>query len=464
MDPLLILEKATMAWEIPLDRVPRPQIQKLMKAVQQISEQWRGSKPLVLEANDQGIISVNNTITLVGAALFAALSCLHMRYEPERYVGEAQALQAWIREQAPCLEHTNLRQSMFHPWEQFICQDGRIWCDVRATWTLERDTPDTRMRLAHNLAICTPNLLAQRVLFFREILLVFTQGQRTTSQRLDIVMGFEGEKNRIPISRLAKSLLIPYGSRRVYLPEEVQTEKNIRTAVMDMYALLSIYLIQAGFSSLDDDPAVREFLFTYVRQYRHGKQFAHDLLGKILAPRSTRHSRALKLPPEEQQRLMRYTGPDDYRAFRQYVSKTITGTRILRYHDYEERPAMPHELAHGRPFYTLSLAAKLLGIPRTTLYRDANKGKIQTKQEYTSDKSAKSQLVIPEEEFRRLEEQKRQREQVEEFFQAYVEISGIQRKSLQRQVQRLKKQGHSAEVIHQHLRQKSQRLLQDSYT
>jgi hypothetical protein len=235
---------------------------------------------------------------------------------------------------------------------------------------------------------------------------------------------------------------------------------------MDMYALLIFYLIQAGFSSLDDDPAVQDFLVTYVRQYRHGRHVDYDVLGEILATKSTKHSRALKtLPPEEQQRLMRYTGPDDYRAFRQYVSKTITGLMISRHH--AEGPTTPYEPIPQLPFYTIPIAAKLLGIPRTTLYRDVNKGKIQTKQEdisHRSDKSDKPQLVIPEEEFRRLEEQKRQREQVEEFFQAYVEIKGIQRKSLQRQVQRLKKQGHSAEVIHQHFRQKAQRLLQDSDT
>ena len=258
----------------------------------------------------------------------------------------------------------------------------------------------------------------------------------------------------------------------MYLPEEVQAEKhiqpagrqriekNMHTAVMDMYALLSFYLIQAGFSSVDD-PTVRDFLFTYVRQYKHGEQLEEQgLLGDIpeafRARRWTQHSRALeKLSPEELQSLVRYTWPDNYRALRQYVRKTIVG--ILR--DHAERRIPAHQL----PFYTIALAAKLLGTPRTTLYRDVNKGKIQTKQEFISDQSVK-QLVIPEEEFRRLEEQKRQREQVEEFLQAYADISGIQRKSVKRQEQRLKKQGNSAEVSRQHLRQKAQRCLQDSDT
>jgi hypothetical protein len=468
MDPLLILETATKAWGIPLDRVRRPQIQQLMQAVQEISEQWGGSKPCVLEANDQDIIPVSNTIALVGTTLFAVLSYLYMRYEPEFYVGEAQTLQAWVREQAPWIEHAPRRQAMCRTWEQTIRQDGRIECNVLANWTLERDTPDTRMRLAYNSAICPFILLAQSVLFFRELRLVFTQGQRTTSQRLDIVMGFEGEQNRAPGSSRVKSLVARYAPRRVYLPEEVRTEKNIRTAVMDMYALFSIYLIQVGFSSLDGDPTVREFLFTYIRQYKHGKQLEEQgllrhILEALCARRQTGHSRALqRLPSEEQQTLMRYTWPDDRRAFRRYVSKTITGIMISRYH--EDGPTTPHELARRRPFYTIALAAKLLGIPRTTLYRNVNMGKIQTKQESLSDESGKQQRVIPEEEFRRLEEQKRQDEQDEDFFQAYEEISRIQRKSRQRQVQRLKKQGNSAEGIRQHFRQKAQRLLQDADT
>jgi hypothetical protein len=95
MDPLLILEKATMVWDIPLDRVLRSQIQQLVQAVEEIGEEWGGSKPSVLEANDQDVIPVKNTMALVGTALFAALSYLRMRYEPEFYAGEAQTLQAW---------------------------------------------------------------------------------------------------------------------------------------------------------------------------------------------------------------------------------------------------------------------------------------------------------------------------------------------------------------------------------
>src|SRR5207253_10782119 len=109
----------------------------------------------VLEANNRDVIPVNNTIALVGTALFAALSYLRMRYEPGFYVGEAQTLQTWVREKAPWIEHAPRRQAMCPTWEQTIRQDGRIWCNVLANWTLERNTPDTRMRLEHNLAICT---------------------------------------------------------------------------------------------------------------------------------------------------------------------------------------------------------------------------------------------------------------------------------------------------------------------
>src|SRR6266536_3429131 len=99
MDPLFILEKAMWVWDIPLDSVSRTQIQQLMQAVEEIGEEWGGSKP-VLEANNQDVIPVNNTIALVGTALFAALSYLRMRYEPGFYVGEAQTLQTWVREKA----------------------------------------------------------------------------------------------------------------------------------------------------------------------------------------------------------------------------------------------------------------------------------------------------------------------------------------------------------------------------
>ena len=89
-----------MALDIPLDSILRGQIQQLMQAVDEIGEEWGGSKPSALEVNAQGVMPVNNTIALVGGALFAALSYLHIRYEPERYVGEAWTLQEWIREAA----------------------------------------------------------------------------------------------------------------------------------------------------------------------------------------------------------------------------------------------------------------------------------------------------------------------------------------------------------------------------
>jgi len=233
-----------------------------------------------------------------------------------------------------------------------------------------------------------------------------------------------------------------------------------------MYALFSIYLIQAGFSSLDDDPTVRDFLFNYLGQYKHSKLEEHRLLyailQAILGRRKTGHSRALKkLPPEELQSLVLYTWPDDYRALRQYVRKTATGVEISLHH-------ADHEPAHQLPFYTISSAAKLLGIPRTTLYRYVKEGKIETKQKDMGDKSDKSQLVILEEEFCRLkqqlDQQKSQDESDKMLFQYCAEASGIKPKSLQRQVQRLKKQGNSAEVIRQHFQQDAQRRLQDSDT
>jgi DNA-binding NtrC family response regulator len=230
-----------------------------------------------------------------------------------------------------------------------------------------------------------------------------------------------------------------------------------------MYALFSIYLIQAGFSSLDDDPTVRDFLFNYVRQYRHAKKVGeHEILGEILGRRRPGRSRMLKkLPPEEQQRLMRYTWPDDHHALRQYVSKTVAG--VVAKSRRSERAVTHHESTHQPPFSTISLAAERLGVPRTTLYRYVKEGKVQTKQEFI-DAYGKQQSVIPEEEICRLEQQKLLHERDEMLFQYCAEASGIKPKSLQRQVQRLKKQGNSAEVIRQHFQQDAQRRLQDSDT
>lgn len=255
-------------WGIPLDGgLTKPQLQRLMMEVQRISEQWGNSKPGMLETDDSGVIPVKNTMALIGSALFAVLSYLHTRSEPESYVGEVWRLRERIAESAPCMARTALALSLFPTWQEIIIQEGGRRCDVEARWTLERDTPDARIRLEYNAALCAPVLSVQRThLLFRQMALGFTTGAKGAHRCMDVVLGFGGEKSRAPGSRLVKPLLTPYAPRRVYLPEGSLTEEDIQTAVADMYALFCMYLVQERFISAEDDLLVREFLFAYLRQ------------------------------------------------------------------------------------------------------------------------------------------------------------------------------------------------------
>src|SRR5207245_1433347 len=155
MFPLAILERVQAMWVIPLDGIPhRFQAQRLKTEVQEISEEWGDSKPGVLAVDDYGVIRVKTTMTLIGRTLLAVLSYFHTRYEPESYVGEALELQGEVTESALYIARTTRAQKFISTWDEIIIQEGGIQCDVRAQWTLERDTLDAHNRLAFNAGIC----------------------------------------------------------------------------------------------------------------------------------------------------------------------------------------------------------------------------------------------------------------------------------------------------------------------
>jgi len=262
--------------------------------------------------------------------------------------------------------------------------------------------------------------------------------------------------------------------KRLYVPEALSSASDVRAAVQDMYALLCIYLVQEEFVSLEEGGDVQAFLYGYLRQFKGAMQVG--------------------IPYALAELLAHYQIPEDYRAVRKYVAKTIRGllanqrrqeelhlaeesaavqtldrpegrddnTAILD--DWEEhtpvprrdrkRPAMP-DLSTNPGLQMIPAAAAALGMSVRTLYALVAQGKVQTE---TVIHGRRPYITVSEAEMERLKgwlEQKRWRKALIEGLAAAGRITIA---SARRWVERQEAKGFGSDAIGQQVRERLQRL------
>jgi hypothetical protein len=149
--------------------------------------------------------------------------------------------------------------------------------------------------------------------------------------------------------------ITPYALKRVYiLPLEPRVkEQALQGWWHDTFALVSLYLVQEKLVSLEDDQIILESLLSY--------------LGSLQEQR--------KLDPEMvlAEILKHYQFPEDYRALRLYLSKTIKGLAAI-----EEKQQWDYVIrdSTGKERLMIRAAAERLGMSRRSLYYLVQQGKV----------------------------------------------------------------------------------------
>lgn len=231
------------------------------------------------------------------------------------YSEEERRLHEWLRdEHNPPVAETIYSQ----PLNAFQKEGLSVW--PRVCWIL------THHGLQRSFEP-TP----KEAFFSRELALIFIREDPTPDlrRRMDVSIGWGGERERLPLPRLAKSLLGPYARKRLYWPIGKLSARNIRSAVEAMYALRYVYLVQEGLVNFDENPTVQRFLFSYVDKFKKAKQvgvgsvLAHILGDYVFPKHSKLLNRSKAIDPQVGKRLRRYTLPEDYRAFSKYIKAQL---------------------------------------------------------------------------------------------------------------------------------------------
>jgi hypothetical protein len=238
-------------------------------------------------------------------------------------------------------------------------------------------------------------------------------------------------------------LSVPFMDKRLYIPERLSSASDVRAAVQDMYALLCIYLVQEEFVTLNEEGDVQKFLYDYIGQFKCATQVEIPYaLGVILA---------------------HYQIPEDYRAVRKYVAKTIRGLRANQRrregggapHPWDsaavEDLALPDSPDAGPPrALMIPEAAAVLGISERSLYNYRTRGKVRVEEVVIGNRRF---LAIPLDEIARLKASFVPKYLRKAMIEARAASAGSNKASARRWVERQKARGLGLEAIRQRLRE-----------
>jgi hypothetical protein len=298
---------------------------------------------------------------------------------------------------------------------------------------------------------------------------------------MDILIFSGGDQERIRFPRKVKKLLhdrpherppdqltLPLAQKRLYIPAASLPKRDVQSAVEDMYALPCIYLLQEELIHVDEDHSVREFLCAYVRKFQGARRLGVEyVLWEMLT---------------------RYQIPEDYRALRKYMGKTIRGlvanqqrqessdftlTRaaaqtvdLSNRHEHDadslddseeqvhshrpgQRQPVRLEPSNSPDFEMIPAAAASLGIPVRSLYALVEQGKVRTE---TVIHGSRPYLMIPDAEMERLKGWLAQKQLRKVLIEGLAASAGITEASARRWVERQEKKGLRIEEICQRVR------------
>jgi hypothetical protein len=275
-------------------------------------------------------------------------------------------------------------------------------------------------------------------------------------QRFDVLLLPGGELERLPLSRkvrkglnprpderAAEGLSVPFMDKRLYVPEGLSSASDVRAAVQDMYALLCIYLVREEFVSLEEGGDVQAFLYGYLRQFKGAMQVG--------------------IPYALAELLANYQIPEDYRAVRKYVAKTIRGLwanqrRREGWGASQPRDAVAMEdLAQpdspdaGAPRgLMIPEAAAVLGISERSLYDYRTRGKVRAEEVAIGNRRF---LTIPMDEIVRLKASFERKHRRQALIDERAARAGCDKASARRWVERQEARGLGLEAIGRRVRE-----------
>jgi hypothetical protein len=260
--------------------------------------------------------------------------------------------------------------------------------------------------------------LGQDVAFLGwEMLLRYTREDGTPAKQMDILVRWRGEQQRSKIPRRVVKSIFPHAHKRLYIPPwETLSKREIRAWTQDNIALVSLYLVQAGLISLDEDQSVQHFLLSYLSKFKGAVQVG---AGSVLA-----------------EILTSYRLPEEYRAWRKYVSKTIRG--LVATEKRQERSYVISDPTGTEEHLMVPAVADRLGMPTRSLYHLVKQGAVRAK-EVTVE--GRRYQTIPDAEIARLEQLQGQKRLRKARIAAWAEKQGIPPASARRWVERQEKKG-----------------------
>jgi hypothetical protein len=414
------------------------------------------SSPEEREAFDASELAVGTTIDLIGQALLAVLRYLLVLHKPEVWAEEQQRLFNWLDE----LTSTWSGQPRLSPAYRYghslrTPRRGWLSCEPVVGWVL---IPPVRQPSVGRFGSGTEERPTWDL--YPELKLCFCHGNPDACvpprKRLDVLVCSGGERERLPLSRKVRKLLHPrlheraaeqlsgpFADKRLYLPEGISSPSDVRAAVQDMHVLLCLYLVQEEFVKLDEEEDVEAFLYDYISQFKRARQLEiRYVLGEILA---------------------HYQSPEDYRAVRKYVAKTIRGLlanerRREGWGAPQPRDTVPVEglAPSDRPdaaipgALMIPEAAAALGISVRSLYDYRKRGKVRAEEAAIGDRRF---LTIPMDEIARLKASFVPKHLRRVLIEARAEKAGSGKASARRWVERQKALGLGPEAIGPRIRE-----------
>jgi hypothetical protein len=244
-------------------------------------------------------------------------------------------------------------------------------------------------------------------------------------QRLDMILLSEpwsGPSIRSSLPRRARTLMMPYTRRRLYLPHSHVGRLSWDSLIGTVVALMLLYLTQEGLVSVDEDQTVREWLLAYLGRFRGAREVgAHRILGELLA---------------------HYRMPEDYRAFTKYVKRTIRG--LMAEEGHTPPPDVLQDPDTAECYYPVPAAAMRLGISPRRLYELIKSGRARIAEVRSGQETYRA---IPRDELSRLEDWYARRHVRQQFIRWLARTRHIQLASARRDVERAEKRGYSLEDL-----------------